>query len=76
MLGQDITAAETHGRGELLERWDTEKGKNNIHPKECVPSNLLLPGRPHLLKFPEPPQIASPGRDQTVKNMIHGDNSY
>jgi hypothetical protein len=41
-----------------------------------TPIDLLPPTRPHPLKFPEPPKIVPPARDQTFSIETIGDISY
>jgi hypothetical protein len=55
--GEELFTSEQIGSRE------TGKGQEQDTPQECTGSDLLPPARPHLLKFPEPPKIAPPGRD-------------
>jgi hypothetical protein len=51
-----------HGRQEA-ERGDT---RTRYSPKGHVPSDLILPARLQLLRFPEPPKIVPPAGDQAL----------
>lgn len=56
-------------RGELLTTWktgerDRERDQGQDTSPRITPSDLLLPDWFHLLKFPEPSQIAQPTGDQ------------
>jgi hypothetical protein len=59
------------GRAKLLTSWwpgDRERAEARIRhsPKGYAPSGLLLPARPHLLKFLESPKIVPPAGGQAL----------
>jgi hypothetical protein len=77
-LGQNIMAAGVHDGGassahcrqEAENKTGRSQGQDN--PKDLPLSELLPPGRPHLIKFPEHPKIVPPAGDQAFDTRAYG----
>jgi hypothetical protein len=55
-----------------MDRRQREGYEIKYSPPGHVPSNLFPPGKPHLLKFPEP-QITPPAEEQAFNSVYLGD---
>lgn len=60
------------GRGREKQTDTDRKGPGTRHPQEPSPCDLLLPSRPHPLKFLALPKMISPAGDQGFNNEPFG----
>jgi hypothetical protein len=68
---QGIMAAGVYGRG-CQEAERDRKGLGTRYPSKAAPSDLLSPARPHLLKFPPPPQTSATSWAQVFNTWTCG----